>query len=888
MLKHIFSKIFGTRNEQILSALQPRIVAINALEPTIANMDNNQLVTRIQQLKQNLTTDCMNKDKNEIDNMLNMFLNEVFAIVRESSKRVLNMRHFDVQLLGGIALHMGYISEMRTGEGKTLTATLPAVLNSLSGKSVHIVTVNDYLASRDADWMGRIYRFLGLEVGTIIPQMKDDQKKKAYHADITYGQNNEFGFDYLRDNMKFDLNDYVQRDHHFAIIDEVDSILIDEARTPLIISGPTEDSSDKYKSMNSIVPKLRKGIDFIVEEKNRSTILTEFGIGKLEKLLEINNLYEPSRIEILHHLNQALRAHALFKKDDDYIIESGEVVIVDEHTGRLMHGRRWSDGLHQAIEAKENVQIKAENQTLATITFQNYFRMYNKLSGMTGTAETEAEEFFKIYNLDVLVIPTNKKMIRIDEQDQIYKTEHEKFQAIAKDIIDSYRKKQPVLVGTVSVEKSEILSRILNKLNVPHNVLNAKKHRDEASIIAQAGRFQNVTIATNMAGRGTDIVLGGDPEFMARTEVMKLLSNSEEQIAEFAFLAGDPRSIIPDTSKKEFQEKAITLYGNELQKALMICKKEKEIVVDAGGLRIIGTERHESRRIDNQLRGRAGRQGDPGSSRFYLSLQDNLMRIFGSDRIVGIMEKFGMKENEPITHPWISRSIENAQKRVEGFHFDSRKQLIEYDDVMNQQRNIIYSLRRKILGEENIKKLIFDIIEIVIVNLMPNTRTDIISDFKVKEICEKIGELTGVFLQHDQTEMSKDNLMDLLYKMLKSTYDEREKFVGREVIGKIEKLIYLQLIDQFWKNHLQSMDHLREGVYFRSYAQKDPKQEYKKEGFLLFGNMISNLRLAVLEQIFKVEFKLNSKQDFFTNLVKLEIVQQKISKQRKDTIKLNH
>lgn len=888
MLKHVFSKIFGTRNEQILSALQPRIVAINALEPTIANMDNNQLVTRIQQLKQNLTTDCMNKDKNEIDNMLNMFLNEVFAIVRESSKRVLNMRHFDVQLLGGIALHMGYISEMRTGEGKTLTATLPAVLNSLSGKSVHIVTVNDYLASRDADWMGRIYRFLGLEVGTIIPQMKDDQKKKAYHADITYGQNNEFGFDYLRDNMKFDLNDYVQRDHHFAIIDEVDSILIDEARTPLIISGPTEDSSDKYKSMNSIVPKLRKGIDFIVEEKNRSTILTEFGIGKLEKLLEINNLYEPSHIEILHHLNQALRAHALFKKDDDYIIESGEVVIVDEHTGRLMHGRRWSDGLHQAIEAKENVQIKAENQTLATITFQNYFRMYNKLSGMTGTAETEAEEFLKIYNLDVLVIPTNKKMIRIDEQDQIYKTEHEKFQAIAKDIIDSYRKKQPVLVGTVSVEKSEILSRILNKLNVPHNVLNAKKHRDEASIIAQAGRFQNVTIATNMAGRGTDIVLGGDPEFMARTEVMKLLSNSEEQIAEFAFLAGDPRSIIPDTSKKEFQEKAITLYGNELQKALMICKKEKEIVVDAGGLRIIGTERHESRRIDNQLRGRAGRQGDPGSSRFYLSLQDNLMRIFGSDRIVGIMEKFGMKENEPITHPWISRSIENAQKRVEGFHFDSRKQLIEYDDVMNQQRNIIYSLRRKILGEENIKKLIFDIIEIIIVNLMPNTRTDIISDFKVKEICEKIGELTGVFLQHDQMEMSKDNLMDLLYKMLKSTYDEREKFVGREVIGKIEKLIYLQLIDQFWKNHLQSMDHLREGVYFRSYAQKDPKQEYKKEGFLLFGNMISNLRLAVLEQIFKVEFKLNSKQDFFTNLVKLEIVQQKISKQRKDTIKLNH
>lgn len=890
MLKDVFIRIFGTRNDRVLGELQPRIVAINALESVMTSLSNEQIIARVQQLKQKLTLECVNKNKNEIDNILNPYLHEVFAIVRESSKRILNMRHFDVQLLGGIALHMGFISEMRTGEGKTLTATLPAVLNSLTGKGVHVVTVNDYLASRDADWMGRIYRFLGLSVGVVIPQMTDNQKKTAYYADVTYGQNNEFGFDYLRDNMKFDLRDYVQREHYFAIIDEVDSILIDEARTPLIISGPAEDSSEKYKTSNIIVPKLRKGTDFIVDEKSKSVILTELGIEKSENLLKINNLYNPEHIEILHHLNQALKANVLYKRDIDYIVESGEVVIVDEHTGRLMGGRRWSDGLHQAIEAKENVPIRVENQTLATITFQNYFRMYKKLSGMTGTAETESEEFLKIYNLDVLVIPTNKKMIRFDEQDQIYKTEQEKLEAIANDIANSYKKEQPVLVGTVSVEKSEILSKILDELNIPHTMLNAKKHRDEASVIAQAGRPCSVTIATNMAGRGTDIILGGDPEFIARVEVMKLLSDSTEQIAEFAFLAGDSELIVPDVSKKRFQEKAILLYKKELKKAVEICRKAKEKVINIGGLRIIGTERHESRRIDNQLRGRAGRQGDPGTSIFYLSLQDSLMRIFGSDRIIGIMEKFGMKDGEPIVHPWISKSIENAQKRVEGFHFDSRKQLIEYDDVMNQQRNIIYSLRKKVLGEENIKKLIFDLLESVIIDVTLDNcvETDDLTNYEIKKICDKLSLITGVSLQNNFLKISKDDLMDFLYKTLKFTYNEKERFIGEEISHKIEKIIYLQLIDQFWKNHLQSMDHLREGIHFRSYAQKDPKQEYKKEGFTLFNNMLSNLRLVILEQIFKVEFQLNSKEDFSSNLKELEMTQKEISKKQQKLLKLTH
>lgn len=869
------TKIFGTQNDREIKSLGPRVAAINALESQISALSDVELVARLQTLKEHLTRDCTDNSKKAVNALLDPHLHEVFAIVREASKRVLNMRHFDVQLMGGMALNSGKIAEMKTGEGKTLMATLPAVLNSLIGRGVHIVTTNDYLASRDADWMGRIYRFLGLHVGVVIPHVSDQEKKKAYAADITYGQNNEFGFDYLRDNMKFELEDYVQRGHQFAIVDEVDSILIDEARTPLIISGPAEESAEKYKLTNSIIPRLRKDIDYSVDEKSRAVMLTETGNEKAEKLLAVENLYDPANIETLHHLTQALRAHSIYKRDIDYVIERGEVIIVDEHTGRLMHGRRWSDGLHQAIEAKENVRIQAENQTLATITFQNYFRMYKKLSGMTGTADTEAEEFAKIYDLDVLVIPTNRKMIRQDENDQVYKTEREKFDIIAADIEASHKKHQPVLVGTVSVEKSEILAKKLTKLGIGHHVLNAKKHRDEAGIISQAGRLGAVTIATNMAGRGTDIVLGGDPEFMARNAVAGQLSESDEQIAEFAFLSGKPELIVPEESKKEFQEKAIQLYAQELEKAEKICKEEKQKVLEAGGLRIIGTERHESRRIDNQLRGRSGRQGDPGSSRFYLSLQDDLMRIFGSDKMISVMERLGMKDAEPIEHPWVSKSIANAQKRVEGFHFDSRKQLIEYDDVMNQQRNAIYSLRRQVLGGENIRKLVFDLVEDVIINLVQIAAPEKTSlgDWKLKELCEDLFSITGVKIDEKSLPGSREEIMDSVYQQLSNFYTQKEKQVDAELIRRVERLIYLQIIDQFWKEHLQSMDHLREGIHFRGYAQKDPKQEYKKEGFILFNSMRFRLRHAVLERIFKAEIRIGSREQLEKDMARLEAMQ---------------
>ncbi|MES2504527.1 MAG: preprotein translocase subunit SecA [Myxococcota bacterium] len=883
MLTRFLTKIFGTKNDREIKALLPRVAAINALEPQISTLSDEKLVGRLQSLKTEITAACADDNSKEhVNSVLDIHLNEVFAIVREASKRVLNMRHFDVQLLGGMALHMGHISEMRTGEGKTLTATLPAVLNALTGRGVHVVTVNDYLASRDADWMGRIYRFLGLSVGVVIPQTQDEQKKQAYLADITYGQNNEFGFDYLRDNMKFDLNDYVQRGHQFAIVDEVDSILIDEARTPLIISGPAEESSEKYKLTNSVIPRLRKDVDYSIDEKSRAVMLTESGIEKAEKLLEVENLYDPINLETLHHLNQALRAHSIFKRDIDYVIERGEVVIVDEHTGRLMYGRRWSDGLHQAIEAKESVRIQAENHTLATITFQNYFRMYKKLSGMTGTADTEAEEFAKIYDLDVLVIPTNRSMVRSDELDQVYKTEREKFEVIIEDIKTAHEKGQPVLVGTVSVEKSEILAKGLGKLGIGHHVLNAKKHRDEAGIISQAGRLKSVTIATNMAGRGTDIILGGDPEFMARSAVARQLSESDQQVAEFAFLSGKPDLIVPDEARKEFQEKAIALYAKELEKSEQICREDKQKVLEAGGLRIIGTERHESRRIDNQLRGRAGRQGDPGSSRFYLSLQDDLMRIFGSDRMITVMEKLGMKDGEPIEHPWVSKSIENAQKRVEGFHFDSRKQLIEYDDVMNQQRGAIYSLRKQVLGNENIKKLVFDLVEETIVNLVAIACPEKtpVNEWKLHELCADLFALTGVNVDPASLPHQRDELMDHLYRQLTAAYNKKEKEVDVELIRRVERLIYLQIIDQFWKNHLQAMDHLREGIHFRGYAQKDPKQEYKKEGFLIFNTMRAQLRSAVLERIFKAEIKLASREQMMADMAMLEAMQKEAKQQQ--------
>ncbi len=924
-----FSKIFGTKNDREIKGMYPTIQAINSLESFTKSLSDQQLLEKIQTYKTNITKSVIelenknfNAKKEDYNKIFDPLLPEVFAIVREASVRVLGMRHYDVQLIGGLALHSGRIAEMKTGEGKTLMATLALILNSLASKGAHLVTVNDYLASRDAEWMGRIYRFLGLKVGVILPNGSQRVKKEAYLADITYGQNNEFGFDYLRDNMKFDLNDYVQRDHFFAVVDEVDSILIDEARTPLIISGPSEQSTDTYKVTNQIVPSLIKDVDYSIDEKSRAAMLTESGIEKIEQALSIKNLYEPANIEYLHHINQCLRAHALFKRDVDYVIEKGEVIIVDEHTGRLMHGRRWSDGLHQAIEAKENVRVEEENQTLATITFQNYFRMYKKLSGMTGTADTEAEEFAKIYDLDVLVIPTNKPIIRKDEQDLIYKTEQEKFEAVAQDIKDSYDNHQPVLVGTVSVEKSELLSRWLKKLNVPFNVLNAKKHRDEAAIIAQAGRLGAITIATNMAGRGTDIILGGDAEFMARSAVAQKMQQTSEQIAQFGFLTGRPDLInttklaerdqneavyyaelneqvenllkegkdpkaegLPSSleearalifnQRKAFYDAAVEMYAQELPKAQAICQKEKVQVFEAGGLRIIGTERHESRRIDNQLRGRAGRQGDKGSSLFYLSLQDDLMRIFGSDRMISMMEKLGMKDGEPIEHPWVSKSIANAQKRVEGFHFDSRKQLIEYDDVMNQQRSSIYKLRKKVLAKDGIKELIFDLLERAIVNMVIIAAPDKsnINEWKIEQLEKDIENLLGIKISLENFNGTNRELMDFIFEKISSYYNDKEQRVGSETLRKIEHFIYLQTIDKRWKDHLQAMDHLREGIHFRGYAQKDPKQEYKKEGLYLFQNMMSFIRDEVLEKVFKVEIKQNSPQELEDDLGELELRQ---------------
>ncbi len=909
----LFSKIFGTKNDREVRSMQPLVQAVNSLEAETKNKSDQELQSTILTLKENISKEILELEKRiekpkkeDYNAILDPVLPKVFAIVREAGTRVLNMRHYDVQLIGGLALHRGRISEMKTGEGKTLVATLPAVLNALTGKGVHVVTVNDYLASRDAEWMGRIYRFLGLKVGVVLPQTGERAKKEAYLADITYGQNNEFGFDYLRDNMKFRLTDYVQRDHYFAIVDEVDSILIDEARTPLIISGPSEQSTETYQVTNSVVPRLRKDSDYTIDEKSRVVMLTESGIEKAEQLLSVKNLYDPANIEYLHHLNQSLRAHSLFKRDVDYVIERGEVIIVDEHTGRLMHGRRWSDGLHQAVEAKENVRVQAENQTLATITFQNYFRMYKKLSGMTGTADTEAEEFAKIYDLDVLVIPTNKPLVRKDEQDLVFKTEAEKFKAVAKDIELSHKESQPVLVGTVSVEKSELLSRWLKKLDIPFNVLNAKKHRDEAGIVAQAGRLGAVTIATNMAGRGTDIILGGDPEFMARSNVARTMHETDEQIAQFGFLTGRPDLIntdklaerdkfdmaliselderitalkeegkdpkkegLPATieeaqeliyqERKAFYDRAISIYTDELKRAQEICQKEKAEVLKAGGLRIVGTERHESRRIDNQLRGRSGRQGDPGSSLFYLSLQDDLMRIFGSDRMIGMMERLGMEDDVPIEHPWVSKSIASAQKRVEGFHFDSRKQLIEYDDVMNQQRNTIYGLRRKVLQGTGIKELIFDLVEQAVVNLVSMAAPEkaAVSEWKIDALMRDVENLFGIKVNVGSFS-DRDSLLDFLFNEVSQFYALKEQNITENILRQIEQFVYLQTIDRRWKDHLQAMDHLREGIHFRGYAQKDPKQEYKKEGFFLFSNMMTGIRDEVLEKVFKVEIRQES------------------------------
>jgi len=815
MLGGIAKKIFGSKNERELKNFHPLVKQVNDLEENTKSLSDEDLARQTVHFRERLA-------KGE---SLDSLLPEAFATVREASWRVLGMRHFDVQLIGGMVLHGGRIAEMKTGEGKTLVATLPVYLNALTGKGVHVITVNDYLARRDSEWMGRLYKFLGMTVGVIIQGLNDQERQEAYNADITYGTNNEFGFDYLRDNMKFNLEQMVQRPLHYSIVDEVDSILVDEARTPLIISGPSEESTDKYYRVNAIIPNLKKDEDYTVDEKAKNAILTEEGAAHVEKLLQVSNLFDPTNIEILHHVNQALKAHVLFKRDVDYVNKGGEIIIVDEFTGRLMPGRRWSDGLHQAVEAKEGVKVENENQTLATITFQNYFRMYEKLAGMTGTADTEAPEFAKIYNLEVIVVPTNKPMIRDDKGDMIYKNERVKAKAIIEEIENLHQKGQPVLVGTISIEKSEILAGMLKRRGIRHHVLNAKQHDREAEIVAQAGRYGAVTISTNMAGRGTDIVLGGNPEFLARAKMGSQYTEEE--------------------------------YNAALADAQKLCVEEKKKVLEAGGLVILGTERHESRRIDNQLRGRSGRQGDPGMSQFFISLEDDLLRIFGSDRISRMMDRLKMDESEPIHHPWISKAIENAQKKVEDHNFSIRKNLLEYDDVMNQQRKTVYSMRREILEGKSLKDKVLDAVDHMADHISqeygPEGQGD---EFNIKPLAERVYQIFDVHLDPQEMqgkEISTDSIGEWVYNRAIDAYEIREKKFGEKLARHIEKVIMLQTIDTLWKDHLLSMDHLREGVGLRGYAQIDPIIAYKREGYTMFEEMMHRFSEDALQKLYRVE-----------------------------------
>ncbi len=821
-------KLFGSRNDRALKSLWPLVARINDLEAGIRPLTDVQLQNKTVEFKTRLSQGAV----------LNELLPEAFAVVREASRRILNMRHFDVQLLGGAVLHEGRIAEMKTGEGKTLVATLPVYLNALEGKGVHLVTVNDYLARRDAEWMGKLYHFLGMSTGIIVHGLKDFERQRSYQSDVTYGTNNEFGFDYLRDNMKYSLDSYVQRELHYAIVDEVDSILIDEARTPLIISGSSEDSTDLYYRIDTIIPKLVKGQiieekggtkrttnDYVIDEKARSVVLTEEGVAKVENLLSIPNLYDPQNLEIVHHVNQGLKAHTLFRLDVDYVVKDGEVLIVDEFTGRLMPGRRWSDGLHQAVEAKEKVEIENENQTLATISFQNYFRMYKKLAGMTGTADTEAAEFAKIYNLEVNIMPPNLPMVRQDSPDEIYKSVQEKFHMVVEKIQELHKLGAPILVGTTSVENSEKLSALLKRQGVTHHVLNAKHHEREAEIIAQAGRFGSVTIATNMAGRGTDILLGGNPETMARHKV-----DLDQE---------------PDR------------YQQVLAEFRTQCEAEKQKVVGVGGLHIIGTERHEARRIDNQLRGRAGRQGDPGASLFFLSLEDDLMRIFGSERIAGMMERLGMEENEVITHPWISKAIANAQKRVEGHNFEIRKHLLDYDDVMNQQRKTVYTMRREFLAGDNLRDKVLDLTDELLTEIIEDGVPEKASreQMEAASIEEKLLKFFNLNMSLNDLKIedwSQQNFGLALFAVIQKLYEVRETECPTEVFRHAEKVILLSTLDALWKDHLLSMDHLREGIGLRGYGQKDPLLEYKREGFAIFQNMLREFRDGVIEKVFHI------------------------------------
>lgn len=853
MIDKVLTKIFGSSNQRFLKTIQPVVERINELEPSVKRLSDEELRARTAEFKERVAravegvTDKEERKRRERA-ALDELLPEAFATVREASVRSTGMRHFDVQLIGGMVLHQGKIAEMRTGEGKTLVATLPSYLNALTGRGVHVITVNDYLASRDAEWMGQIHRFLGLEVGCIQNDMDDFERQAAYGADITYGTNNEFGFDYLRDNMKFDLATCVQRGHYFAIVDEVDSILIDEARTPLIISGASDEATDKYYKADAIIPQLKRGEekddpggkkvktgDYVVDEKQHTAVLTEEGVDKAERLLGVGNLYDPSNMEMLHCVEQALKAHTLYKNDHQYVVQEGEVIIVDDFTGRLMKGRRWSDGLHQAVEAKEGVKIEKENQTLATITLQNYFRLYEKLAGMTGTAETEAAEFHSTYKLDVVVIPTNQPMVRKDNSDVIYRTIGEKWDAVVEEIQECHEKGQPVLVGTVSVENSELISRRLQKVGVPHNVLNAKYHEREAEIVAQAGRKGAVTIATNMAGRGTDILLGGNPEFMAREFLKK-------------------EEIDPDEVTDEQWEEAVA-------KAKRIVEEEHKEVVSLGGLHIIGTERHESRRIDNQLRGRAGRQGDPGSSRFFLSLEDDLMRIFAGDRVKALMQRLGMEKGVAIESKMVSKRIEGAQKSVEGRNFESRKHLLEYDDVMNKQRETIYGLRRQLMEEPDQREYLLGetgvardlLTDLTRQYLNPEADPD---DWDVENYAIQLHSIYDFDVEAEGIDFENSTSEDIgegIWEKLKVKYAEKEAQLGVEVMRTYERILMLNIIDAQWKDHLLSIDHLKQGIGLVGYGQKDPLVEYKKQSFDLFQEMLDRIDQTTIRSLFNLQ-----------------------------------
>jgi len=878
MVDRVVSRFIGTKHERDIKRLAPHITAINHLAGDYERLTDSEITEKSAQLKAQVSERLQGAEPSEPDykqrlaDALEPAIAPAFALAREAGRRTLAMRHFDVQLIGGLVLHEGKIAEMKTGEGKTLVATLPAYLNSLTGRGVHIITVNDYLARRDAEWMGPLYRALGLTVGVIVHDLDDAQRRAAYGADITYGTNNEFGFDYLRDNMKYDLGDCVQRGHHFAIVDEVDSILIDEARTPLIISGPAEESTDKYYRIDKIVPKLIQEIDYTIDEKHRTATLTEEGVSKVERLLGLGNLYDPGHMETIHHVYQGLRAHTLYKRDVDYVVKNGEVIIVDEFTGREMPGRRWSDGLHQAVEAKEGVKIERENQTLATVTFQNYFRMYQKLSGMTGTAETEAPEFNKIYNLDVVAIPTNRPLRRHEYPDVVYRTNGEKYEAVVNGMIQEdgsqsngirqlHESGQPVLVGTISIEKSEHLSELLKKAGIPHQVLNAKQHEREAHIIAQAGRKGAVTVSTNMAGRGTDILLGGNPEAMTRDYCMK--NRLAMPYAAASSVIGDgagntaANMVLFQIEGKIFQvprEQWLPIYNQFVDQ----CRTEREEVIALGGLHILGTERHEARRIDNQLRGRAGRQGDPGSSRFFLSLEDDLLRVFGGERVKALMYRLGMTEGVPIESKLISRRIENAQKAVEAQNFEARKHLLEYDDVMNKQRETIYAIRRSALEGKDQKEYALGMAEDLARDLVTTScpREEHPQKWNLAQFSGEVLGQFGIDLKAvglDPLTLSHDQLSEALVEKVRQRYEEKEALFGPPMMRWLERRIILDIVDTQWKDHLLSLDHLKEGIGLRGYGQKDPLVEFKKEAFTLFEEMMDRIDTETTRYLFLIQ-----------------------------------